>query len=143
MKLPHAASVALADGHGVVLDADVFALLGQVADEVGDVAADGADVGAFQLEAGEVVQFVKTDPALDGELVGVDPLELGVLRIELVLDFADQVLEDVVERDDADGRSSGARRPGPGDGRTHRSSVSACGVPAEVAEGRLTLDVGV
>src|SRR5581483_11902534 len=69
---------------------------------MGDISANGADIGAVELETGHVAQFIETKPAIDDKLVFVDLLKLFRLGIEFVLDIADQFLEHVLHRDHAD-----------------------------------------
>src|SRR6185369_9655752 len=59
VDLHHTPPVALAYGDDVVLDARLFALFGQMSDEMCDVSANRAHVLAFQFEADEVFQLIE------------------------------------------------------------------------------------
>jgi hypothetical protein len=74
-----------------------------MAEQMRDVTADRADVRAFQFEPDEVAQLVESQRAIDGKFVLVDFAKLGFLAVELVLDVANDFLEDVLERHHADG----------------------------------------
>src|SRR5581483_2412724 len=102
VEQPDAAPVGLRDRDDIAVDARLLALLRQVPEQMRDVAADRADIRAFEFEAGEIVDFVKTERALDDKFILVDFAKFLLLDIELVLDVADDFLEHVVERNDAD-----------------------------------------
>jgi hypothetical protein len=68
-----------------------------------NVAADGADIGALQLQARQVPQLVEPQRAVDGELVLVDLAKFGLLAVELVLDIPHDFLEHIFQGHHADG----------------------------------------
>ena len=68
---------------------------------MGDIAADGADVRAIEFETGGVTQFIKAERAVDDEFVFIDLAKFFLLRIELVLNIADQFLKHIFEGDHA------------------------------------------
>src|SRR5690242_13390147 len=69
---------------------------------MGHISADRADIRAFQIEFGQIVQFVEPKSAVYGEFVRVNLLKLGFLGIEFVLDIADQFLDYVLQRHHSD-----------------------------------------
>ena len=73
-----------------------------MAEQMCDVTADGGDLVAFELDTGLIGEFVEVEGAFDSELVLVDAFELADLVVELVLDITHDLLQHVVERDDAD-----------------------------------------
>ena len=73
-----------------------------MAEQVRDITADRADIGAFQLDPGQVPQLVKPERAVDPELILVDLAKLLLLRIEFVLNIADHFLEHILQRHHSD-----------------------------------------
>ena len=75
--------------------------LGRAAELAEDEAGDRVVVLLGQVAAEALVEVVDRERAVDPHRVVVDPLDGLVRQVELVLDLADDLLEQVLERDDA------------------------------------------
>ena len=80
---------------------DLVAGLRGPADQVEHVAGDGVVVLVLERRAELLVEVVDRERAVDPDRRLVDPLDRLVRQVELVLDLADDLLEQVLERDDA------------------------------------------
>src|SRR5438477_3172227 len=65
--------------------------------QVGNVTADGADVGAFQFDPSQIAQFVKCQSAVHAKFILVNFAKLFFLGIEFVLNIAHQFLQNILE----------------------------------------------
>ena len=59
MQLIYPAPVGLGNRHQKTVDLNLLARFGEMTQQMSDVAADCADISAFQFQAGGVVQFVQ------------------------------------------------------------------------------------
>ena len=81
---------------------DAVAGLGQPAEQVEDQAAGGLGVGLGDVHAAGLGQDVERAGGVDLEDAVAQRGDLGRLAVELVLDRADQLLEDVLQAHHAD-----------------------------------------
>src|SRR5689334_22468717 len=65
--------------------------------QVGNVTADGADVGAFQVDPGQIAEFVKCQCAVHAEFIFVNLAKLFFLGIEFVLNIAHQFFQNILK----------------------------------------------
>ena len=101
----HAAALDLLGAEHQVAEADLVALLRNLAEEAEHQAADRVPFRVRQLDAEQLAEIVDGRATLDPvDAVGHRD-ELGLVRVVLVLDLADQLLEHVLERDQADDRA--------------------------------------
>ena len=84
---------------------DVVAELGRASELAEDEAADRVEVLVRQVGAEPLVELVDREHAVDAVGVLVDLLDLHLGDVELVLDLADDLLDQVLERDDAGHRA--------------------------------------
>ena len=78
-----------------------LALVGDVAEQVEHEAADGVPLGVGQLDAERLVHVVDGHPAGDAQRPVGEVLDARLLDVVLVGDLADDLLEEVLEGDDA------------------------------------------
>src|SRR5581483_6680578 len=87
VEQPDAAPVGLRDRDDIAVDARLLALLRQVPEQMRDVAADRADIRAFEFEAGEIVDFVKTERALDDKINEDEFVVELALGLDVIIDL--------------------------------------------------------
>ena len=79
---------------------DLVARLGRAPQLPEDEAADGVVVVVGERAAELLVEVVDGERAVDPDRVVADPLDRLIRQVELVFDLADDLLEQVLERDD-------------------------------------------
>src|SRR5260370_25446195 len=67
------------------------------------ITANGAYIRAFQVKFGEIVEFIKSERSVYAEFVCADLPKFFFFEIELVLNIADQLLKNVLQRHHANG----------------------------------------
>src|SRR5215467_14410501 len=94
-------ALSIHDRHGEATGVDLVADRGNLIEKPIDKAAEGIVIFAAQLGIQLFIQLVQTDLGVDQILVVADALEKQWLAVVLILDVADNLLYQVLYRDQA------------------------------------------
>ena len=100
---PDAPSLHLLGPQPVAVALDGLALDRHVAEQVEDEAADGVPVALGQLGVEQLVDLVDRHARVHPHVAAGERLDRGLLHVVLVDDLAHQLLDQVLERDQAGG----------------------------------------
>jgi hypothetical protein len=91
-----------------------------MAERLGQQAADGVDLVVVEVDPEQVADLLEVDPGTDPEGAVQQVLDVRLVAVVLVGDLADDLLDEVLQRDDPGGAAvlvdddrdvAGARRP--------------------------------